>query len=134
MPSGEIVTFLELPKVVPPLFWAPVVTDVIVRTPLPPTLSVAFTVTVTLVLFQPLPFGAGEDVAVVVGAVVSFNTTVSVVLPLMPSSVVAVMTLEPPAPPVATPAAVILATPGVPVLHVAWKGWSISSALWKPPL
>lgn len=51
--------------------------------------------------------------------VVVGRVTVSVVLPLTPSSVVAVMTLVPPATPVAKPAAVMLATPGVPVLHVA---------------
>ena len=48
---------------------------------MPPASSVAWSVTATSALFQPAPFGAGADVAVVVGAALS---TVTLALPLIP--------------------------------------------------
>ena len=73
----------------------------------------AFSVTVTSVLFQPAALAAGDGVAVVVGGVLS--VTVSVVLPLMPLEV-AVMVEGPLLTPVAKPVWVIVAA--LPLLLV----------------
>src|SRR5439155_20220699 len=48
--------------------WSPVALQVISLTPEPPSLSVALSVTITLLLFQPARLGSGDRVAVVVGA------------------------------------------------------------------
>jgi hypothetical protein len=51
--------------------WLPVALYVMEATPEPLTLSVAFKVSVTFVLFQPAPLAATSDVIVAVGATLS---------------------------------------------------------------
>src|SRR2546428_6263907 len=72
MPSAVSAVLAVAPAtVVEAIVWAPAALWVIDATPEPPAWSVAVRLTVTSVLFQPLPFGAGLAVVVVVGAVVS---------------------------------------------------------------
>ena len=72
MPSAESVTEAALPGTVCiSTLCAPVSSYWICLTPEPPLSSTEFNVTVTFVLFQPLPLGPGEVLAVVTGGVVS---------------------------------------------------------------
>ena len=66
--------------------------------------------TLTFVLFHPAPFGLGEAPATVVGAIASGETTVSAAVPLMLPDV-AVIVLVPALRPLASPFALIVATP-----------------------
>src|SRR5712691_1851017 len=72
VPSATIDTEAELPVTVKgPPFWLPLSEYTIDRTPLPPALSAAFSVTVTSLLFHPAALAAGDGVATVAGGVVS---------------------------------------------------------------
>ena len=60
---------------------APALTTYVMdATPLPPGLSVAVSVTVTAPLFHPALFGAGTELAVLVGGTASLGWTVIVVV------------------------------------------------------
>src|SRR5437762_9176738 len=72
-PLAEMGTDTTLPLFVLAPAWAPLSEKLISFTPEPPVLSVAVSVTLTSLLFQPFGFAPGARDALVLGAVVSAN-------------------------------------------------------------